>query len=399
MSTVTPTTQSISDRFSIGGIVLTDLILTVTYTWAVPAQGKPQTLPFTLGGHVQLGTGQGALPCATTLALVSGAPVLFDVALDADFSLGAFLPQCLTGNEANWPVGFIDLTLLSGTRIYYYDQAADDSAHSHSTLDGITFQPGFNVDARIRLTQVTSITLHGVLTVLTDQTTGRLHRRPGRDPDRQPAQPGLRADREHHPARTGPALHPAARSPSRPARRPRSCCAPGSTSWGQRDQGLRRRHDHEGHADRGPAAGPVSARWAAASPTPATPNSDGEFRHRRMAGFHLGAQADQLRRGDQGPGDTSGGSPCGTLGDFIVTDAYSSSFSVSPSVSVSGTNLVFAVTGTYALTLAGASSPFVSVTMPAFSMPNPSTTRWGNLPRGAGRRLHHRRPRILPATC
>jgi hypothetical protein len=69
--------------------------------------------------------------------------------------------------------------------------------------------------------------------------------------------------------------------------------------------------------------------------------------------------------------DTSGGSPCGTLGDFIVTNAYSSSFSVSPSVSVSGTNLVFAVTGTYALTLVGASSPFVSVTMPAFSVPIP----------------------------
>ncbi len=121
---------------------------------------------------MQLGTGQGALSCATTLALVSGAPVLFDVALDADFSLGAFLAQCLTGNGANWLVGFIDLALLSGTRTYYYDQAADDSAHSHSTLDGITFQPGFNVDAQIRLTQVTSITLHGVLTVRTDQTTG-----------------------------------------------------------------------------------------------------------------------------------------------------------------------------------------------------------------------------------
>jgi len=78
--------------------------------------------------------------------------------------------------------------------------------------------------------------------------------------------------------------------------------------------------------------------------------------------------------------DTSGGSPCGTLGDFIVTNAYSSSFSVSPSVSVSGTNLVFAVTGTYALTPTGASSPFVNVTMPAFSVPIPSTTRWGNPP-------------------
>jgi hypothetical protein len=53
---------------------------------------------------------------------------------------------------------------------------------------------------------------------------------------------------------------------------------------------------------------------------------------------------------------------------------------VSPSISVSGTNLVFGVTGTYALTLPGTGSPFVSVTMPAFSVPIPSTTRWGSLP-------------------
>jgi hypothetical protein len=45
---------------------------------------------------------------------------------------------------------------------------------------------------------------------------------------------------------------------------------------------------------------------------------------------------------------TSGGSPCGTLGDLIVTSAYSSTFSISPSVSVSGANVVFAVTGTCA---------------------------------------------------
>ena len=166
VSTVTPTTQAINDPFSIGGIVLSDLSLTVTYTWPSRPQGKPQSLSFTLGGHMKLGTGQGAL------SSVSGGPVLFDVALDADFSLGAFLAQCLTGNGANWPADFIDFALLSGTRIYYYDEAADDSAHSHSTLDGITFQPRFNVDAQLRLTQVTSITLHGVLTVLTDRTTG-----------------------------------------------------------------------------------------------------------------------------------------------------------------------------------------------------------------------------------
>src|SRR6202034_1895183 len=49
--------------------------------------------------------------------------------------------------------------------------------------------------------------------------------------------------------------------------------------------------------------------------------------------------------------DTGGGSPCGTLADFVVSNAYSTSFSISPSVSVSGSNLVFALTGTDSLTL------------------------------------------------
>jgi hypothetical protein len=78
--------------------------------------------------------------------------------------------------------------------------------------------------------------------------------------------------------------------------------------------------------------------------------------------------------------DISGGSPCGTLADFIVINVYSSSFSVSPSVSAPRINLVFALTGTYALTLTGASAPFVSVTMPTFSVPIPITTTWRNLP-------------------
>lgn len=96
--------------------------------------------------------------------------------------------------------------------------------------------------------------------------------------------------------------------------------------------------------------------------------------------------------------DTSGGSPCGTLGDFIVTNAYSSSFSVSPSVSVSGTNLVFAVTGTYALTPTGASSPFVNVTIPAFSVPIRSTRGGETRPR-RWPPASPPQPRSLPATC
>jgi hypothetical protein len=56
VSTVMLTTQTISDPFSIGGIVLSDLSPTVTYTWPSRPQDKPQTYRSPSAG-VKLGTG------------------------------------------------------------------------------------------------------------------------------------------------------------------------------------------------------------------------------------------------------------------------------------------------------------------------------------------------------
>jgi hypothetical protein len=233
---------------------------------------------------------------------VSGGPVLFDVALDADFSLGAFLAQHPTGNGANWSAGFIDFALLSGTRIYYYDEAADDSAHSHSTLDGITFQPGFNVDAQIRLTQVTSITLHGVLTVRTDRTAGAnigVQVRIRIDNSRDLVLAQIASTTQPAP---GPALHkrPGARHLDLPADR-----VPAARQDQLPGVGVSKGSDGgtimKGTLTAAQPLAPFSARWAAASPTPATrtPTASSPWTDGRISS---GVQPDRLRGGDQGPG-------------------------------------------------------------------------------------------------
>src|SRR6185437_7993512 len=179
-STVSQTSQQITNPFGVPGSVLSGLNLSVRYTWAVPASGGnppiPQTSSFSIGGNVLLGPaptpGQPdtRLSAAAALALISGSPALFYIALNADFSIGAFIAQCLTGSGANWPGDFIDVTFLSGSKIYYYDEAADP-AGALATLDGTALSAGFNVDAQIRLTLVTQVTLHGLLTVLQDPST------------------------------------------------------------------------------------------------------------------------------------------------------------------------------------------------------------------------------------
>jgi hypothetical protein len=77
---------------------------------------------------------------------------------------------------------------------------------------------------------------------------------------------------------------------------------------------------------------------------------------------------------------TNTDSLCGTLSDLVANNAFSGSFTVTPSVTLSDNNLVFSLTGTYTLTLSQTNSPFISRSLPAFSMKIPTTTRWTDLP-------------------
>ena len=114
------------------------------------------------------------------------------------------------------------------------------------------------------------------------------------------------------------------------------------------------------------------------------PAGDGTFTIGNWPEFTLAGVLVDIVKAVKALADTSAGSPCGTLSDFIANNAFTGSFTVKPSVSlkhdVSGFNLAFALTGTYSLTITGASRPFVSRSLPAFTVLIPVTTTWGDLP-------------------
>jgi hypothetical protein len=134
-TTLTQTSQSIANPFGMPGIVLSGLALELACTWARPADGAKPAVPrrsrLALAGHVLFGPAPAGDAAderpsfSAALALVGGSPALAYVAVDRDLSIGRFLAQCVTGDGGNWPSSFIDVAFLAGTRIYYYDAAAD----------------------------------------------------------------------------------------------------------------------------------------------------------------------------------------------------------------------------------------------------------------------------------
>lgn len=395
-STVTPTTQQLASPFGIPGIVVSGLNLTVGYVWAAPTQpGQPASPPsssYTLGGQVLLGLAPAAnqpdqrLSVSATLALLSGEPVLFDIALNADFSIRDFLAQCLAVAAA-WPSGFIDVTFQSGTHIYYY-AADDDPQHSLGTLNGTARSSGFNVDALIRLTFITDVSVHGLLTVLTDPVTGdytgvsaaitldqlvdlAFIQLAG---SASPASGGLYTGGPLLAFQTGP--------------QPAFKLSTGINFLGSAFLTA------DVTVSKGSDGGTImTGNLTAAQPlTPfgtlgcdftytTHPGGDGEFAIGNWPQFTLANIAVDIVNAIKALDKTSTGSLCGTLSDLVANNAFSGSFTVTPSVALSGSNLVFSLTGNYTLTLSQTNSPFViSQPLPAFSIEIPITTTWTQLP-------------------
>ena len=120
------------------------------------------------------------------------------------------------------------------------------------------------------------------------------------------------------------------------------------------------------------------------------PGGDSEFAIGNWPEFALANIAVDIVNAIKALADTSADSACGTLADFVANNAFTGSFTVTPSVSLkrdaTGINLAFALTGTYSLTLTlpGVSSPFVRPRpLPAFTVLIPVTTHMGGPARRA----------------
>lgn len=390
-STARQTQQTIPHPFELPGIDVTDLSVTVAYTWAVAA--RPQTSQFTITGKVLLGpapapgTRDSRLSCDTSLVLLSGSPALVDVAVSADLDIGAFLAQCVTGSGANWPTGFIGLTVAKDSRVYYHSVSADPGG-TLSAWNGGSFGYGFHVDALLRLTLLTELNLHGDLTVQQDPATGAYTGITATVALENPLDlvflslAGSTAPSGGAPYAGGPSIG----------------ISTGGNPRFALDAGVNFLGAAFAVADisvaRGPAGGTEldGQLTAAHELSPFGPLSFG-FTYRTVPGTtSTGAPAERLSihgwpqftwdkdifdflQAIKSLADTSAGSPCGQLAGLVTSKVFHSSYSLAPSVSVSGANLVFSLSGSYQLTLAGMNTPFVTAALPAVTVPIPATTQ------------------------
>ena len=259
-----PTTQ-LASPFGIPGFVISGLNLTVAYTWAPAARRRhlPPVSSYTLSGQVLLGPVPAASQpdqrpsVAATLALLSGKPVLFDVAGSTPPAAGqpytgGPLLAFQTGSQSTFK-------LSAGVNFLGSAFLAVDVGVSKGS-DGGTVTAG-------HLTAAQSLTPFGIL----------------------------------------------------------SCDFSYATH----------------------------------------PGGDGTFAIDNWPEFTLAGVVVDIVNAIKALANISADSSCGTLADFVANNAFTGSFTVTPSVSLkrdaSGTNLAFALTGAYSLTitLPGASGPFV----------------------------------------
>lgn len=364
--------QEIVSPLGLPGITLSALTLEVAYRW------EPRSTRLVLRGGMKVGPApaagqQDARPTLTgSLVLRDGAPVLFHVTLAADLSIGAFLAQCVTGSGSSWPTGYADVTLLTGTRISSYDAAADTGG-LYAAGATPPFENGFTVVGGLRLTLAEQLTLTGLIRVYREETGDQSYT-------------AVKADLTLPSAVVlGPATLTGSTLVLRTGRNPRLSLTTAVTFLGApfvtAEVTVRRGHDggtvlSGTLAATGGVAPFDTARFTlnyATHPSrPAGLTVDG---WPRMAWPQELIDIVQIIKGLCG----KGGSPCGQLTE-TVQSLVDTTFHVTPSATLSGTTLLFSLTGTYDLTARGATSPFVSVELPTLSVPMSTSARWEELP-------------------
>ncbi|HEV2708191.1 MAG TPA: hypothetical protein VGV59_19910, partial [Pyrinomonadaceae bacterium] len=110
-------TGQIQNPLGMTGIVIENLSLIVDYTFPADAAA---TLTLEVTGTVSFNT-TPPFGFSTTLYFINGTPVLVDIRLTQPLSIISFFAQCV---GATWPSDFFDIKLLTGS-VYYYDKTAD----------------------------------------------------------------------------------------------------------------------------------------------------------------------------------------------------------------------------------------------------------------------------------
>jgi len=353
--------------FGMPGIVFTDLYLGVKYTFATETTST--TCSFSVGGSVSFGE---ALSFSGKLQLNEITPVLATISLNHDLSIGQFFAQCV---NAQWPENFIDITFLEGGKIYYYDESADPDGQFGTDESNYAYREGFNIDATIILTILIDIsikltarvfpdnqgTYKGIIVDarLTDPIDLYVLQIAGTNRDvngKYIAGPSLEINTVDDPASFG--------------------FAAGfnffQEPFGMAGVRIQKRDGSDemellGHLEAAESIKPFNILSV-------------HFTYSESQGFQINDWPDFELVSDvidfideiTELCDTSAGSPCGQLADFVTDVAFQTEFTISPSFSTKDDSLYFVLIGHYNLTVLHTSDPFVTVDFPelAFLLPN-----------------------------
>lgn len=374
-------TQDLDEPFGLPGLRLTGVGLDVAYRWAPPA-----TSSIGLRGRVLLGPAphsgeaDNRLDCAAELALHDGAPVLLDIALARDWSLGAFLAQCLTGSAAAWPGDFVEIRLRAGTRLYYYDEAPDP---------GRRYAPGhhdgFHLDARLTLTLFTEIDLHAVVSVLRDPATRRFNRISGSAVLDHPLDAGfLSLAGSAKPA--GSATYtggPALSVETGPAAAIR--LATGVNFLGEAfgvvdvavTSGAHGSRSFHGRLRAAKSLAPFGVLDCGFRYTVRPGPAGGTFAIEQWPAFDWAGPLIDFITAIK---DMATSTTCGVLTKLVANTPFTTTLTLNPVVGLVDDHLRFTLQGRYALTLTKSGVEFLGADFPTFDVDIPVATRWDDLP-------------------
>lgn len=394
-----PTDQSVVP-FSLPGIEITQLALLARIDFAKPAvpasvntpaqPGKPKATLFAMKGRALFGpapskgTLDTRLSFVTHLLQVDTSPVLAYVEINRDFSIVQFLSQCITGGGASW-ASFVDLTLCTGSSIYYYKSSADPS-HAIATLGLGAIQDGYHINAHLRLSLVVDINVRARIDIVQGENgspsavTGDISL--VNPIDLTFAQlAGTMQSANEGPYTGGPAVT------FRTGQGARFGIAGGINFLGEpfvaatvdvsKDTDGTRRFT--GHLQAGRSIEPFGQLacdfvYLVRHPGP------NRFQISNWPNFTWARELVDILKSVKQVFDAVHLPGCGELGRFIASRAFTTSWSITPSVDSTNDDLIFSLTGSYSCSLVGTSTPFVTVDFPPFSVHIPKSTTFSQLP-------------------
>ncbi|WP_258903215.1 laminin B domain-containing protein [Actinokineospora sp. UTMC 2448] len=384
------TGQELRQPFGLPGFTLTQLAVAVTYTWAKVKPPVPKRSQFTLEATAAIGpapksdASDDRLRGTAKLALLDGAPTLVYATVDTSVGIAGFLTRIASGGGVSWPADFIELRILEKSRVYYYDQAKDPGKKL-ATFDGLTFNDGFHLDAGLRLTLVGEVSAHADIAITREaqqRTSGVSATIALKDPVDFGFMQLAGTTLANGVYTGGPAL-----KFERTATRKRFAADAGINFFGeafstvsvtvarQADKGRR----FTGRLEAARALPPFGTLKCGFTYT-THPGKKSDFAIQDWPSFEWLENIIGIAKAITAIADAAGNDACGAIAGQFINNAYDEKLTVTPKVSLDGTDVVFTLRINLTLTLRGAKEKFLDHALPSLAIKVPAATKWAALP-------------------